>query len=221
MTLAHRCSAREKRKHKIIIITIFSEGVPGGSGEHVSGWDETVWDILEQRGFLIVGDSSGDCYFWACHGRLKEEYRVRASHWHQLTGEPMTREELNERAGAPRECTDVHWPLTLSIRPWAASTFRKRTPAALAKRQAKKAQRGYGPAAEHGRLRGSQSSQQWWSGAAESSQSGRPRGSEWWSGGAESSEPGRPRGSQWWSEAEWGQAWRGSWGGRSEGSQWR
>ena len=69
----------------------------------------------------------------------------------------MTTAQLLDYVGANKTSHDVHWPLSLSLRPKHLQNFRKRGKEALERRSKKKAGRGYTqwPPASWGRNRAS------------------------------------------------------------------
>ena len=141
------------------------------------GYNDAAMDELEQRGFVVCGHSeiADECCIWAFHQRLLESFVLKSSTWRSQAGNPLEYDELKEYAGARATSKDLHLPLSLAVRPKSKQKYRKRTPEALAKRQEKKAARGY---------------TQW---PASSSSSHDPRGSSSasWSG------------SSWWDSWSW------------------
>ena len=137
--------------------------------------NDVAIDQLEERGFVVFGQSSAvpeECCIWAFHERLLEQLVLKTSTWRSPQGAPLDFAELKAYVGANARSQDVHWPLSLAVRHKDKNNDRKYSAKALAKRQEKKAKRGYTtwPPAS-------------WSGAGSSS--GRPSGwSSGWSWGS-------------------------------------
>ncbi len=149
---------------------------------------------METSNFFVVADAALECCFWAAHERIKEGHIVKGTHWNK--GTAFTYKQLLEVAGAKATSKDLHWPMTLSIRPLGAKNYRHRSAAANKRRLEMKASKGYGPWAARARRT--------------SSRSGRPSGWETsgWSGSASSSSGAWWQRDPWWSSSAWGSQWR-------------
>ena len=99
-------------------------------------------DVLEQRGFCVASLDM-ECCMWAHHDRLLESHSVKNTHWRKQSGEDMSMSDLLQYVGANATSHDVHWPLSLALRPIHLKNFRKRTQAALKRRWERKAAKGY------------------------------------------------------------------------------
>ena len=67
-----------------------------------------------------------ECCIWAHHDRLLESHSVKNTHWRKQSGEDMSMSDLLQYVGANATSHDVHWPLSLALRPIHLKSFRKK-----------------------------------------------------------------------------------------------
>ena len=114
---------------------------------------------LSRWGFLVFSTDL-ECCLWAYHDRLQETHALKSSCWRKRDGEDMNMADLLEYVGARSTSTDVHWPLSFSLRPKHMKNFRKRGQPALQRRLQRKTEKGYRKGSGRG---ASSSSSDWWS----------------------------------------------------------
>ena len=143
-------------------------------------WHEATLDQLEKRDFYPVADYVKECCFVAVHESIAHSLHIKGSSWAERAQKFDDDErqqfwtQFLDKVGAKQTSHDVHWPMPLALRmPLSvrSSGLRQRTPAAAAKRNAKKRLRGY---IGDGRSSGSY----WDSGGSNSAWGGRSSG--WW-----------------------------------------
>ena len=124
-------------------------------------------DELEKRGFVVFS-ADMECCLWAYHDRLRDTHALKSTMWRKRSGEEMEMPDLLEYVGANAKSTDVHWPLSFSLRPKHLKNFRKRGKDALQRRLQRKTEKGYRRASPGRTASSSQSdwwsSDWWWSG---------------------------------------------------------
>ena len=128
---------------------------------------------------------------WAFHDRLLASHAVKSTFWRRPNGAQMTYPDLVEHVGANKGSKDVHWPLSLALRPANKVNYRKRKPDALRRRLDRKDAKGYRqgrpPAQDIADARGGRRGGQTWS----DEEWRRWNAWYWWSAGA-----------------SWGSSWR-------------
>ena len=119
-------------------------------------WQEATLEVLEKRSFLPIADWEAECCFIAMRVEDVARLHVRGSSWGERSAgaDEAARKEhwagFLEQVGARPTSKDVHWPMSLALRVSAtsgqrSSGLRRRSAEATARRNSKKAERGFGP----------------------------------------------------------------------------
>ena len=182
---------------------------------------DTALNALESRRLIPVALWAGECCLIGLRETLAQQLMVRGSCWGER-GEDMTEEDRDAfhkkfltRCGVKRLTSqDVHWPVQLHLRVMPgpgtrASGARSRTNAALHKRNAKKALRGYGPYPAQGAKGGKQQGGEQQGGKGGKQQGGKQQEQQP-SFGRSSGYTAQHRQQPWWRSGSWG-SWDAWW----------
>ena len=92
-------------------------------------------DELEKRGVMVYS-TTAECCLWAFHERVLRSHVLKSNRW-------RTQAQLLEYVGARATSQDVHWPLSLSLRPLRFKNYRQRSRAKHPARLDKKTAAGH------------------------------------------------------------------------------